>query len=204
MSENAVKHKIPLFVTAIAQSHITFIMFSSVLQHCAKQMQWKTWKKPSEPPAFYCMFRMLTSVIATDYNRVVCIRQTRNDEEVTDWWKWWATIFLSKKRQEKETTEYIFKEIKKKERKAAAGWEHRDSSNVAPPSLSPLIPSSLPPSLPPPPSGKNQSVVWEEKEGDGMTAGWMVDDGWNHGILARVPACEVGGSDATWPQFAGH
>lgn len=25
------------------------------------------------------MFRMLTSVVATDYNIVVCIRQTRND-----------------------------------------------------------------------------------------------------------------------------
>lgn len=48
------------------------------------QTQRETWKKRSEQPAFYCMFRMLMSVIATDYNRVVCIRQTRNDEEVTD------------------------------------------------------------------------------------------------------------------------
>lgn len=73
-----------------------------------------------------------SSVIATDYNRVVCIRQTRNDEEVTDWWKWWAIIFLYKKKktQEKETTEYIFKEKKEKEKEKLLQDE---STMTAPP-----------------------------------------------------------------------
>lgn len=61
-----------------------------------------------------------------------------------------------------------------------------------PPSLSPLIPSSLPASLP---LHLEKNKVWCEKRkgGGGVTAGWMVGDGWNHGILARVPVCEVGG-----------
>lgn len=102
-------------------------------------------KKRSEQPAFYCMFRMLTSVIATDYNRVVCIRQTRNDEEVTDWWKWWAIIFLYKKQEKKklQSTSSKKKREKEKERQAPAGWEHLDSSLAASPY--PLFSPSLPP-----------------------------------------------------------
>lgn len=46
--------------------------------------------------------------------------------------------------------------------------------------------------------------MWDrEKEGDGMTAGWMVGDGWNNGAVTGVPVCDVGRSDATRPQFAG-
>lgn len=43
----------------------------------------KLGRKSLEQPAFYCMFRTLAPVVATD-NRVVCVRQTRNDEMVTD------------------------------------------------------------------------------------------------------------------------
>lgn len=40
---------------------------------------------------------MLTSVIATDYNKVAYVQQTRNDE-FTDSWKWWIIIFLCLKK----------------------------------------------------------------------------------------------------------
>lgn len=151
---------------------------------------------------------MLTSAVATDYNRVVCIRQTRNDEEVTDWWKWWAIIFLSKKKkkkkqQEKETTEYILKEKKTRERerekksccRMRAPWQLLGCTPA-----SPLLPSPSLPPPPPPPSvrekKKEESVVWErEKEGDGMTAGWMVGDGWKRWRWSSGASvwCDVGG-----------
>lgn len=60
----------------------------------------KLGRKSLEQPAFYCMFRTLAPVVATD-NRVVCVRQTRNDEMVTDWWKWWAIRLLFKKAGER-------------------------------------------------------------------------------------------------------
>lgn len=111
----------------------------------------------------------------------------------------------SKKRSERKKTP---RKIKKKRRcrRMRAPWQ---LLGCAPPS--------------PPPSGKKQSVMreWEKETGwgggDGMTAGWMVGDGWNNGILARVPVCVsvcdilwlcvcvwVGGrSDATQLDFAG-
>lgn len=91
----------------------------------------------------------------------------------------------SKKRSEREKTP---RKIKKKRRcrRMRAPWQ---LLGCAPPS--------------PPPSGKKQSVMreWEKETGwgggDGMTAGWMVGDGWNNGILARVPVC-VSVCDILW------
>lgn len=46
-----------------------------------REKERKTWRRSLEQPAFYCMFRMLASVVATD-NREVCVRQTRRRR----WW----------------------------------------------------------------------------------------------------------------------
>lgn len=64
------------------------------------------------------MFRMLMSVIASDYNRVLCIRRTRNNDGSDE-----QSEF--NKKQEKETTEYIFKETKNRGEKAAPAWRDR-------------------------------------------------------------------------------
>lgn len=143
-------------------------MCSSVSPHGTKQIQWETWRKPSEQPAFYCMFRMLTSVVATDYNRVVCIRQTRNDEEVTDWWKWWAIIFLYKKNRKKknrkkklQSTSSKKKEKKRKRKKSCCRMRAPWQLLGCPPLLSPPL------SLPPPPSGKKPKCGVREGERGG-------------------------------------
>lgn len=133
-----------------------------------KQTQRETLRKPSEQPAFYCMFRMLMSVIATDYNRVVCIRQTRNDEEVTDWWKWWAIIFLYLKKAGKRKYRVHFQRNKRKREKLL-----QNESTVT----APLCPPSPLLSLPPSPSiwKKKRSVVWEGERGGRNDSGL---DGW--------------------------
>lgn len=57
------------------------------------------------------------------------------------------SLLKKKKKQEKETTEYIFKEKKKRKKEKLLQDESTVTAPLlAPPSLSPLFPSSLPPS----------------------------------------------------------
>lgn len=116
---------------------------------------------------------MLMSAIATDYNRVVCVTQTRNDEEVTDLWKWWAIIFLHLKKQTGRGNYRVHLWKKKKKVQeldlAAAGWEHRDASSVC----------------------KNKSVTGQregEGGGDGMTQcgmTWVMMTMMSHGCKSE-------------------
>lgn len=153
---------------------------------------------------------MLTSVIATDYNRVVCIRQTRNDEEVTDWWKWWAIMFLYKKK--KKTGKRVHLQRKKK-RKRKKEKLLQDESTVTAPGLPPP-PLSPPLSLPPPPSGKKtpKCGVREGERGGRNDSGldgwwwmkqWRFSSGasvWCWGIWCHTAAvCRTLVSSSVWP-----
>lgn len=131
--------------------------------------------RKSLEPAFYCMFRTLAPVVATD-NRVVCVRQTRNDEMVTDWWKWWAIRLLFKKAGERNYRVHL---QRKKKKEAAAEWEHRWQ----------LPPTPLPPSWHP-----SNRVAWETGT-EWQRTGWLVIDE----TIGCQPVMS-GASDAAWPR----
>lgn len=115
----------------------------------------------------------------------VCIRQTRNDGEVTDQWKWWAIIFLYKRKQEKKELHSTSSKNKKKERKKKL---LQDESTVTapglPPKPHPLHPqkrsfsSFLTPSLPLEVGEKKTECCGRGRKRvtEWQRAGWLVKD----------------------------
>lgn len=72
----------------------TGVELNLIQQLSKKQMQWETWGSDLNNQHFIACLecsRQSSPLTTTEWS---ASRQTRNDEEVTDWWKWWAIIFL--------------------------------------------------------------------------------------------------------------
>lgn len=137
---------------------------------------------------------MLMSVIATDYNRVVCIRQTRNDEEVTDWWKWWAIIFLFKKtKQEKENYRVHLQRKGAREKNPKKDKEKekmpQDESTVTAPGLrTPLPPSIWKETKCDARVGERDGLGWGGRNDSGLDGWWWMKQ-WHFSSGASVCEC---------------